>query len=373
MEREYTDEVYNRLLNQIDEINMATISPLTDWFGDLFVKGKELIGLVNLDNIEAYQKEVLDSKNITKKKLKKIFTDIENVDERSSIRMRRVTTSQEEYFKKLNFLSKQLKPNLNICSAKSLRRGCELFNKNLSKYDKVISKDYNNVLHSQASNLGFKGIKKAIGGIVSGGVTIASMPASWVEALRVRGPKGLGEAFVSDTWSLINDVFDVGSGLAGAAGAGIVYSLGKNKWINSVGIDSGMEDMEKVIDGKGLTGALEADGGIPKPIVNMSKTMDSATELVGIKNKFRNLQKSPQVLKKEKTFKKLKKWSEFRKQKEIASTVKKIYKVASNGFDLFEGGDVKNVINNGIATGVTENIKIKGFNLKDVVTVDFQV
>lgn len=364
MEREYTDQVYNRLSDQIDEINMTTISPLTDGIGDIFLHVKDFLGLVDLENIKVYQKELLDKTDVTKSELKKIFQDVENVDQTYSRRMEQVTNRQEIYLKKLVFLSKQLKPNLNVFTKKSLKKGCEKYNKSLSEWDKRISEEYDHVLSNQAAGLALEGARKGIGGVVSGLTTIFCMPVKWAGALYTRGPKGLGEAFVLDTWSLINDVFDVGSGLGGAAGAGFLWVGGHNKWINSVGADSGMGDMEKMISEKGLAGVLESQDG-PQWAVAFAKGMDSTTEILDIKNKIRDLHKSPQVLKKEEAFKKLKKWSKFREEKEIASTIKKIYKVGENGFDLFHGNDLKDVINKGIATAGVDNLEVKGFKLKD--------
>lgn len=359
MIRDYSNDVYQRLMSEIDVIRTETINPVTDFMGDIAYhigKFAHIIELKdNMKNVTDYQKAILDMDDITKEKLKKIFQTVEHLDNIYAKEIKMITERQYSYRDKLKVLTEQIKPGLHITEAKELKRICSQFNRKLEQYDKEINKVFEAELKKEEKRLLSDGTKKLGGSAIGTVVNIMSMPFKWTKALYVHGLSGLAGEAISDTWSLINSVFDFSTALGGMAGVGLISGLKKVKWANSVGREKGMQRMDKLIHGEGLSGGLEADD-VPEGVVKLSKKIDNIVDEIDTYNTLFDFKKSKVITDKEKQFEKIKKWANFKKEAEVASKIKKIYSTASSGvYDLFEENGPEKTI----AGALDDEFKIK--------------
>lgn len=361
MIRDYSDEVYNCMLKQIDEINSETINCVTDALGDVVLHMGKWTGLIRTSSTEEYQKKMLDMNDTTAKQLKKIFKEVKEIDATKSEDIKKINDRQREYNNKIKQLSDTIHPGVSFKSAEEIKKICSGINGNLTAADKAINEKYQTVLRSTTSDVVLKAVKGTIGGIVNCGVSILSLPVKMIEGLATGGPVKMATEAASDTWGIINSVFSVGSniGALAAVGLGGVFAFATG---NSRYREAGLEEAEKYVGSEGLADALIAEYGenkftsTVKGVSDMIDTIDTLDSLIDDSKGFIKgegiLPKNPipehEVLQKKDMLDKYKddyrhiQWlyNKYEKQKNNASVVKHVYDYAETIFDVNEEGGV---------------------------------
>ncbi len=374
--RDYRDEVYNRLCEQIDQINSTTFSSVTDFFGDSVLTLGKWAGILKLDenvrDTKKYHKRVLDMNDTTKKELKDIFEKVEKVDNSFSKDIAAVNSRQQIYFNKIKKLHEMITPSGEIKSAKYIRTQCEPYNKQLDAADKKIQPKYVEQLNYSMKKEAIEGAVGSIGSIVKLGADIVTMPASWMKAFATGGPVGFAKEWLSDTWGLINDLYSVAGNLSG-------YHL---LWFGEIGylitrnpycLSATLEKTEGMTGAAGLYDTLEAREkaeGKDKFTTSMkkgAKFMDHLDTTVGLLSDGKDLLKDPKgvilpknpmkhsILHKadmtqeaQKNYKRIQNfYNKFEKEANVAKTTKMIYSYAEEIYNSgVSGGVVKETFEN---------------------------
>ncbi len=287
MVRDFTEATKERLSKEIDDINKKTWNPVTDFIGDVFMYGGKWLGILSLNddmsNVESYQRRVLDMTDMTKKELKKIFEDVYAVDKDYKGKFSTLNEREKIYNSKLQALYSMLQPNFSICDAKKIKSMVSDYNAQLKSVDGKINKDFEAELDWAAKQAALENTKGLFGGVLKTVIDVVTLPVSMVKNVATGNWGGI----FTDTWSLIDDVFAVGSNLVGITTLGLGYGIsaltGSNETKN-LAISYG----EAYGGATGLTDALEADEKIngENPVTSLflkgSKFMDSASAAVGL-------------------------------------------------------------------------------------------
>lgn len=372
--RDYRDEVYNRLCEQIDQINSETFNPVADFLGDSALTLGKWAGILKLDenvkDTKEYHKHVLDMNNTTKKQLKNIFKKVKEIDNSFSKDIAAVNSRQQTYFNKIKNLHAMITPSGEIKSAEYIRTHCEPYNKQLTAADKKIQPKYVEQLKYAMKREAIEGAKGTIGGIVKVAADIVIMPASWIKAYATGGFIGFAKEWTFDTWGLINDFYSTvgnGSGLLGLGVGGVAYSITKNPRM----LRTGLDHAEDMTGAGGLYDALEADEKANgKSVVTTymkkgAKFMDHLDTTVSLASDGKDLLKNPKgvilpknpmkhsILHKadmtqeaQKNYKRIQNfYNKFEKEANIAKTTKMVYSYAEDIYNLgVPGGGVKETL-----------------------------
>lgn len=366
VERDYTDEVYARLIAQIEEIKKANWNPVSDFIGDIFIGLGQILHIFKSDggltSVKKFQALMIDKADMTEDQLKKIFEEVKKVDKKDSKDIETINQRSQVHRDKMRAMSEMIHPNLKMESVSFIKQECEGYNKQLKDCDKTLKKLYDNNLNEKLKDIKVKAGKNCLSSVLNAFVDIVSLPVKWTTALVTKGPIGLGEAFASDTWGLINDVFAVGGSLGGLGGAVIVQAFYASGWPSAYAVESTVSDMnlEKYATADGLTDVLEANGS-PEWMIKGSKNTDDLKTLIDIGDYVDNLKNKDKYEDMMKTFEKLKEnsaiWQGFKKSKKYASSLKKIYKVASTGiYDLYEGKGGSETVSDVVANGIDQYV-----------------
>lgn len=310
MTRDYSDEAYQKMINQIKEINDEQIDGVRDAIGDLGLHIGKWTGLIKTEDTEAYRKKMLDMNNITVDKLDKIFKKVKSTDKRKAKTVKKLGERQKEYNSKLASLSSLIEPEVSLPSVEEIQRICSKANGELKKADTEIDADYQKALKGMQKDVLLSALKGTTGSIVGTGAALLSMPKKMVKNFASGGPVKMAAGAASDTWGLINSVFAVGSGAVAIAAIGIgevfVKGTGNTKYRELF-----LEEAEKYSKVEGLADAIIAGSGeskTTKAIKTASNTFEDATNATGV--------------------------------------LKHIYRYAETGFDAYEAGGTENAIRN---------------------------
>ena len=368
--RDYSDEVYNELIQKINEINNETVSPVTDFFGDIGLFVGKFIGLISLEKSETYYKQMLDMNDITKDKLNKIFHNVRNVNYQYGKKISSLNQRQQSYVAKLNKLSGMIHPNFNMESVETIKSECKVLNKEIKDADKLIHEQYDEELDKAMKKTALKALKGTVGGIVGAGVNVLSMPAKWVATLATGGPTKMTIEAVSDSWGLINSVFSVGSNMGALAavgiGSGLALITGNSKYK-----ETGLEEAKKYAGAKDMADVLIAECGknkvtsAVKEVSNAIDTIDTLDDLIddgkGVIKGEGILPGNPipehEILRKKDMLEEYQNgfkhtqwlYNKYEKQKNNASVVKHIYDYAETIFDVNEEGGIQEAIKEKLA------------------------
>ena len=135
MRRDFTRENFDRFSEMIRSVESSDWCGLSDWFGDLFLELKHLLGNAGLydvmADIDAYHREVLDMKNTSIEKLREIFEAVSAVDSRfgssNGLSFGYVADTLRTYRRSLRYLSElNLRVSGFIESGGSLTEGCAM-------------------------------------------------------------------------------------------------------------------------------------------------------------------------------------------------------------------------------------------------------
>ena len=207
MIRDYTEQTYERLCEQVDQINAEKMDPIKDQIGDIFNFFQKWIHVLKLDddmkNATQYHKAVLDMYDTTKAELDKIFRKVNNVDQTMSTNTSKLNERQINHSSKLAKLCEMIHPGWKIESVKTIRERCKIYNSNIENLDEQIAVDYDVELKSVMKKEAMEGLRGTLSGIVKLGINIFSMPAKWTMALCTKGPAGMIKEGLSDTWGFL--------------------------------------------------------------------------------------------------------------------------------------------------------------------------
>ena len=258
MVRDFTEATKERLSKEIDEINYSTWSPVTDALGDMFMYAGKWLGIISLkddmSNVESYQRRVLDMTDITKKDLQKIFDDAYDIDKEFKGTFGNLNERESTYNDKLQYLYGIIHPNFSICDAQTIKSQTAAYDEKLKTVDGKINSDFEKELDWAAQQAALENTKGLFGGILKTVVDVVTLPVSMVKNVVT----GYFAGIFVDTWSLVDDVFAVGSNLAGLASLGIGYGISAitgNNEQKHLSIKYG----ETYGGVSGLTEALDAD------------------------------------------------------------------------------------------------------------------
>ncbi len=86
MVRDFSHAAEEKLLSIVDQVEDEKLCDVTDWFGDRWYDFRDLINTLEidsyLDRISDYHKIVIDKNNTTKEDIRRIFTNVREVDDR---------------------------------------------------------------------------------------------------------------------------------------------------------------------------------------------------------------------------------------------------------------------------------------------------
>ncbi|MCI9523507.1 MAG: hypothetical protein HFF01_00430 [Erysipelotrichaceae bacterium] len=296
--RDFTEATKERLSKEIDDINKKTWNPVTDAIGDTFLYAGKWIGILSLNddmsNVESYQRKVLDMTDMTKKDLKKIFDDVYSLDKEYERYFCDVNDEVSTYDSKIKDLTGMIQPNFSICDAKTIKSMMSDYNDKLKNIGGKINKDFNKEIDKAARNAALEATKGVVGGILKTVVDVVTLPVSMVKNICTGNFIGIFE----DGWSIIDDVFSVGSNLFGLTAIGIGYGIdaltgykeGKNYAITQAEAYSGS---------KGLTDTLEAEEKVygKNPVLSgmkrVSQKVDTTSAVLGLYSDAKGFFKDP--------------------------------------------------------------------------------
>lgn len=287
MVRDFTQATKDRLSNEIDDINKKTWSPVTDFIGDIFLYGGKWLGILSLNddmsNVESYQRRVLDMTDMTKKELNDIFDKVYGIDKTFKGYFSDINERIKTYNEKMKYLYGVIQPNFSICSAATISAETSLFNAQLKATDGKINGNFENELDWAAKEAALEATKGIVGSALKAVVDVVTLPVSMIKNVATGNPLGI----VSDTWSIIDDVFAVGSNLVGVTALGLGYGIsaltGSNE-TKHMAIQYG----EAYGGSSGLTDTLKAEqemngeSGVTDFMLKASKTMDNASAAFGL-------------------------------------------------------------------------------------------
>ncbi len=287
MVRDFTEATKEKLSKEIDDINKKTWSPVTDAIGDTFMYAGKWLGILSLDddmsNVESYQRNVLDMTDMTKKELNAIFDEVYGIDKDFKGYFANFNERENTYNSKLQTLYGMIKPNFTICDAKTIKSMVGKYNERLKDVDGKINKDFEKEIDWAAKEAALNSVKGLAGGVLKTVVDIAVLPVSMIKNVATGNYGGI----FTDTWSLVDDVFAVGSNLVGLTSLGLGYFISActgNKQQKNLAAKYG----EAYGGVTGLTGTLEAEEKINgKNLITSfmlkgSKWIDTASAAVGL-------------------------------------------------------------------------------------------
>lgn len=371
MTRDYSDEAYQKMVNQIKKINEEQLFGFTDAIGDLGLHFGKWSGLIKTEDTELYRKRMLDMNNTTVEQLNKIFENVKSIDDSNAKNVKQLGERQKVYNSKLKSLSNLIQPEVSLPSAEEIKKICSKANGELKKADTDIDTLYQTTLKGLQKDVLLSALKGTAGSIVGAGATMLSMPTKMIMNLATGGPVKMRAEAASDTWELINSVFAVGSGAVAIAAVGIgevfVMSTGKTKYRELF-----LREAEKYSKAEGLADAYIATYGEDK----MGKTLKTASDVVdtaftgvkvvqdgkGLVTKREGiLPENPfpehDVLRKESMLQKYQEsgykhmqnlYNAFEDEANAAGVLKHAYKYAETAFDANEPGGTEGAILNNI-------------------------
>ena len=158
MERDYTAKMLASLEKQIESINHATMSPISDEVGDILINCGLAIDLIQSSNflggVKGYHKWVLDSHDTAINELEKIFEAVYKIDTQYAQKLTSITNATSEYVQLIEQLTKAISPNnvsgLSIKSIKDLEQ--RLAKRNLD-LEEQINKTYDELLDEKEARM----------------------------------------------------------------------------------------------------------------------------------------------------------------------------------------------------------------------------
>lgn len=254
MVRDFTEETRQRLSEEIDDINKKTWSPVTDAIGDVFSYAGKWLGIIDMSNVESYQRIVLDMTNMTKKELNQIFEDVYDLDKEYKGEFAKIVENEIAYNDRLKFLFERIKPNFSICSAATIRKGIAVYDERLKTTSSKTNATFEKEVDWAAKQAALEAAKGTVSSIFKGIVDIVCLPASIIKNVATGNLIGIA----TNTWDIIDDVFAVGSNLGALASLGLGYTISIFSNDTKV-IHESVKYGEAYGGASGLTDALKAE------------------------------------------------------------------------------------------------------------------
>lgn len=301
MVRDFTEATRQRLSGEIDDINKSTWSPVTDAIGDVISYAGKWLGIISLkddmSNVESYQRTVLDMTDMTKKELEQIFEDVYAIDKEYQGKFAEIVENETAYNDRLKFLYGLIKPNFSICSAATIKKDIGAYDEKLKATSAKTNATFEKEVDWAAKQAALEATKGTISSIFKAAVDIVCLPASMIKNIATGNPIGI----LTDTWSIIDDVFAVGGNLVGLASLGIGYAIGGISGNTKV-IHESVKYSEAYGGASGLTDVLEAEeeingeGGLITGMRKISQTIDTASAAYGLFKDAKDFLEDPEKL-----------------------------------------------------------------------------
>lgn len=288
MVRDFTEATKEKLLKQIDDINKSTWNPVSDFIGDAFLYGVKWIGLLSLyedmSNVKSYHKIVLDMTDMTKKELNRIFEEVYAVDREFSKNISVLNEQENIYNSKMYKLSSMIKPGFSICDAKTIKSAVSEYNERLKAVNWKVNEIYEKELDWAAKQAVLNSAKGFVSNALNIVVDLVTLPVDMVKNIVTGRP----DKIFTDTWSLINDVFAVGSNMVGIAALGIGYAASgitgnremKHEAIKSSEAYGGAEGLTDVLDANEKVNGKSAINTLMKKISQIADISSAGIGLV---------------------------------------------------------------------------------------------
>ena len=225
MERDFSDEVKERLCSQIDEIKDKEWCVVTDFIGDLVLNGGKLLGIISIkddmSNVETYQSYVLDMANYKKSDIETIFNAVYGVEAEMCQPIQTIASSLETSAKHMRTLAEGIGTGFSSMPAAQVKALSKELETELKGNHEVLT-EYKEKEQKDAMALMAKNSAKQLGSaIVSGAANIIAMPAKGIKGLVTKGPAGFVTELTSSGWDLINDTFSAGEAVSTLALSGL--------------------------------------------------------------------------------------------------------------------------------------------------------
>lgn len=275
MKREYTDEVYDKLLETIDDINESDFCWITDKIGDVFLTFQSWVGILSsekyLNNISDYHRKVLDQHDTTEQDLKRIFTNVSNVDSSQAKSAQTTREAMDGYRKYINGMSAMLSPNAEF-TADAVRKSAAAIKGDLDNAKDKMNSEFDKQLTMKEKRVAKKAAKELVGDILGLAVGICKF------GVGVASGDFVGAAAAG--WKMINGVFSTGQDLAGLATIGIGIGLSKTSLGDNRTRYRAVNEADRQRQKKGLASELEEAG--LDGLANACKVINVAADAYGL-------------------------------------------------------------------------------------------
>lgn len=385
MTRDYSDEAYQKMVKQINEINEEQICGFTDAIGDLGLHIGKWSGIIKIESTESYRKKMLDMNNTTVGQLKKIFAKVKSIDDANAKTINQLGERQKVYNTKLKSLSDLIETNVSLPSAEEIKKICSTANDQLKKADTDIKAEYEETLNKMKNDVLLKALKRTTGSFVGMATTIFTMPFKMIEDYATGGAVKMERGAASEAWGLINSTCALASGAVALALLGIdevfVGITGNTSYRESF-----LKKAEECADAEGMADALVVEYGetkTTKAIKTASDVIDTVDTSYNVVQDGKDLSIKGKTLLSKKQIPEqdalrnvdmLQKYQDsghqhmqnlynaFERESKVAGVLEHVYKYAETAFDANEPGGTGDAIRGKV---YEESTILK--DLKDVV------
>ena len=385
MTRDSSDEAYQKMVKQINEINEEQICGFTDAIGDLGLHIGKWSGIIKTESTESYRKKMLDMNNTTVGQLKKIFAKVKSIDDANAKTINQLGERQKVYNTKLKSLSDLIETNVSLPSAEEIKKICSTANDQLKKADTDIKAEYEETLNKMQNDVLLKALKRTTGSFVGMATTIFTMPFKMIEDYATGGAVKMELGAASEAWGLINSTCALASGAVALALLGIdevfVGITGNTSYRESF-----LKKAEECADAEGMADALVVEYGETKTTKaiktasNVIDTVDTSYNVVqdgkDLSIKGKTLLSKKQIPEQDtlRNVDMLQKYQDsghqhmqnlynaFERESNVAGALEHVYKYAETAFDANEPGGTADAIRGKV---YEESTILK--DLKDVV------
>lgn len=278
MQRDYTESMYETMVEQINKINDEEWCFVTDLLGDGALYVGSALGIVDsqryTNDIRSYHEMVLDQHNTTVDKLENIFVDVDNVD----IEHGEITCSAYNTMLLCDEVIKELvrivDPNKLCFDAKVIAMKHNEYATKIAKAKEGLSQAYDKAISNKENMLA----KQAAMGFVEGLFSIAISACSLVIGC------GTGNVVqvVTSGWDIIDGFFGIMQDTValGTYGAGKIAGCFGNRELRL----KLLEETQDFAGRDGLAGEFEAAGW--EELAIATDTADVIFDIVGIVDGF---------------------------------------------------------------------------------------
>lgn len=277
MIRDFSRDKFDEMKKQINDISDKQFSGFTDFLGDLVYGGGKLTGLIDIDddmsNVKSYHNYVLDQNDTTIRDLENILTNVRGVDFVYRSKLSNIQILMQDYSEFLRKATEMINTRNNNFVADNIYYNMSAIQSRIVQNEKVISQIYDENLTVAEQRIAKEATRGLIKGVLSIAGTIYTFPATLIK----EGPGAL----VTETWDIINSVFEVGNDLTalGMVGTGRFMS----NWLGDDARIYAIKEAEKATERETLKDELEAASwnGLAKAVGYVDVGVDGLDIIIG--------------------------------------------------------------------------------------------